>query len=148
MECLVKSTLVAHTRLHFSQLCFSARLRTAHGLVLRYLPFSRCNGLGNRVLASSAAASISSDTFKVLTDSAKQVEFHVYNTISRQKEKFQALVPGKVGMYVCGVTTYDYSHIGHARVYVAFDVLYRHLPISTRLVAKPVFSFKKKLLLI
>lgn len=49
----------------------------------------------------------------------------LYNTMSKQKEVFKSKVPNKVGMYVCGVTAYDYSHIGHARAYVAFDVLYR-----------------------
>lgn len=53
------------------------------------------------------------------------VQIQLYNTMKRQKELFRPLVPGKVSMYVCGVTSYDYSHIGHARVYVAFDVLFR-----------------------
>ncbi|KAG8091188.1 hypothetical protein GUJ93_ZPchr0011g27128 [Zizania palustris] len=53
-------------------------------------------------------------------------ELHLYNTKSRRKELFQPWVPGgEVGMYVCGVTPYDDSHIGHARAYVAFDVLYK-----------------------
>lgn len=47
--------------------------------------------------------------------------------MTKQKELFRPCVPGKVGMYVCGVTSYDLSHIGHARVYVTFDVLYRFL---------------------
>src|SRR5512136_3124072 len=51
----------------------------------------------------------------------------VYNTLSGGKEEFVPLRPGKVGMYVCGVTVYDYSHIGHARAYVAFDVILRYL---------------------
>jgi len=51
----------------------------------------------------------------------------VYNTLSAAKEEFVPLHPGKVGMYVCGVTVYDYSHIGHARAYVAFDVIFRYL---------------------
>jgi cysteinyl-tRNA synthetase len=51
----------------------------------------------------------------------------VYNTLSATKEEFVTLRPGKVGMYVCGVTVYDYSHIGHARAYVAFDVIFRYL---------------------
>src|SRR5512136_2823607 len=51
----------------------------------------------------------------------------VYNTLSGGKEEFVPLRPGKVGMYVCGVTVYDYSHIGHARAYVAFDVIFRYL---------------------
>ncbi|XP_024034085.1 cysteine--tRNA ligase, chloroplastic/mitochondrial isoform X1 [Citrus clementina] len=51
----------------------------------------------------------------------------LYNTMSRKRELFKPKVEGKVGMYVCGVTAYDLSHIGHARVYVTFDVLYRYL---------------------
>jgi cysteinyl-tRNA synthetase len=52
---------------------------------------------------------------------------HIYNTMNRKKELFEPLEEGKVGMYVCGVTVYDLSHIGHARVYVAFDAVYRFL---------------------
>lgn len=52
-------------------------------------------------------------------------ELWLHNTMSRQKELFKPKIDGRVGMYVCGVTAYDLSHIGHARVYVAFDVLYR-----------------------
>ncbi|XP_074296783.1 cysteine--tRNA ligase 2, cytoplasmic-like [Silene latifolia] len=51
----------------------------------------------------------------------------LYNNMTKKKELFVPKVPGEVGMYVCGVTAYDYSHIGHARAYVAFDVLYRYL---------------------
>ena len=51
----------------------------------------------------------------------------VYNSLHRRKEVFKPLQPGKVGMYVCGVTVYDYSHIGHARVMVVFDTIYRWL---------------------
>ncbi|KAH9615074.1 hypothetical protein KSS87_012219 [Heliosperma pusillum] len=51
----------------------------------------------------------------------------LYNTMTKKKELFVPKVAGEVGMYVCGVTAYDYSHIGHARAYVAFDVLYRYL---------------------
>lgn len=50
-----------------------------------------------------------------------------YNTLTGKDEEFSPLVPGKVGMYVCGVTVYDRSHIGHARALVTFDVLYRYL---------------------
>ncbi|KAL0343105.1 UNVERIFIED_CONTAM: Cysteine--tRNA ligase CPS1, chloroplastic/mitochondrial [Sesamum angustifolium] len=57
----------------------------------------------------------------------KRPEFQVYNSMTKQKEIFKPIVEGKVGMYVCGVTSYDLSHIGHARAYVAFDVLYRYL---------------------
>ncbi|KAL2939945.1 Cysteine--tRNA ligase chloroplastic/mitochondrial [Bienertia sinuspersici] len=52
-------------------------------------------------------------------------DFWLFNTMSRQKEKFKPKVDGKVGMYVCGVTAYDFSHIGHARAYVTFDIIAR-----------------------
>ncbi|TXG57367.1 hypothetical protein EZV62_018680 [Acer yangbiense] len=55
------------------------------------------------------------------------MELKLYNSMTQQKEIFTPKVPGKVGMYVCGVTAYDLSHIGHARAAVAFDVLYRYL---------------------
>ncbi|MFH1807770.1 MAG: cysteine--tRNA ligase [Pseudomonadota bacterium] len=51
----------------------------------------------------------------------------IYNTRTRQKEPFAPAAAPKVGMYVCGVTVYDLCHIGHARVYVAFDVVARAL---------------------
>ncbi len=51
----------------------------------------------------------------------------IYNSLSRRKEPFVPLRAGHVGMYVCGVTVYDYSHIGHARVMVVFDLIYRWL---------------------
>lgn len=51
----------------------------------------------------------------------------IYNTLTRQKETLVPLEPGKVGMYVCGVTVYDYCHIGHARTYISADVMVRYL---------------------
>lgn len=51
----------------------------------------------------------------------------LYSTLSRKKEAFKPLEEGKVGMYVCGVTVYDYCHIGHGRTFVAFDVIRRWL---------------------
>ena len=51
----------------------------------------------------------------------------IFNTLTGQKEPFVPLVPGRVHMYVCGPTVYDMSHIGHARAYVAFDVVVRYL---------------------
>jgi len=51
----------------------------------------------------------------------------VYNSLTRQKEIFTPIEPGKVGLYVCGMTVYDYCHIGHARVMVVFDVVVRYL---------------------
>ncbi len=52
---------------------------------------------------------------------------HIYNTLTRQKEAFTPIVPGQARMYVCGMTVYDYCHLGHARVMVAFDVVARYL---------------------
>jgi len=54
----------------------------------------------------------------------------IYNTLARDKQEFVPLVPGKVGMYVCGMTVYDYCHLGHARVMVVFDTVYRWLKAS------------------
>ena len=51
----------------------------------------------------------------------------IYNTLTREKQEFQPVNPGKVGMYVCGVTVYDMCHIGHARSVVLFDVIFRYL---------------------
>lgn len=54
----------------------------------------------------------------------------IYNSISQSKETFTPIDPGKVRMYVCGITIYDYSHIGHARTFVSFDVIARYLRYS------------------
>ncbi len=54
----------------------------------------------------------------------------VYNTLSGKKEEFIPIDPPKVGLYACGVTVYDYCHIGHARSAVAFDVIRRYLEFS------------------
>jgi cysteinyl-tRNA synthetase len=51
----------------------------------------------------------------------------IHNSLTRRKEPFQPIEPGKVRMYVCGMTVYDYCHLGHARVMVVFDVVYRYL---------------------
>ncbi|MET0638238.1 MAG: cysteine--tRNA ligase [Chitinophagaceae bacterium] len=50
----------------------------------------------------------------------------VYNTISRQKENFTPLVPGHVGMYVCGPTVYSDVHLGNCRTFISFDLMYRY----------------------
>ncbi len=50
----------------------------------------------------------------------------IYNTLTRKKEKFIPRVKGKIGMYVCGMTVYDYCHVGHARVMVVFDTVARY----------------------
>ena len=51
----------------------------------------------------------------------------LYNTLTNKKEVFKSIEPNMVGMYVCGITVYDHCHLGHARAYVAFDVLARYL---------------------
>ncbi len=51
----------------------------------------------------------------------------IYNTLTRQKAPFVPLNPQQIRMYVCGMTVYDYCHIGHARVMVVFDIVYRYL---------------------
>ncbi len=58
------------------------------------------------------------------------MSLRIYNTLSGKKEAFVPLEPGKVGMYVCGPTVYDTSHIGHARSVVIFDVIFRWLKAS------------------
>lgn len=54
----------------------------------------------------------------------------IYNTLSRSKQELKPIHPGKISMYVCGITVYDYCHMGHARMCVAFDVVYRYLKAS------------------
>ena len=54
----------------------------------------------------------------------------IYNTLSRSKQVFKPLVPGQVKMYVCGMTVYDFCHIGHARVMIVFDMAVRWLRAS------------------
>ncbi len=53
----------------------------------------------------------------------------IYNTETRQKEVFKPIHENQVGLYVCGVTVYDYCHVGHARVMVVFDTVVRHLRV-------------------
>ena len=54
----------------------------------------------------------------------------VYNTLAREKQEFRPIEPGKVRMYVCGMTVYDLCHVGHARMLSSFDVVYRWLKAS------------------
>ena len=54
----------------------------------------------------------------------------IYNTLAREKQVFSPILPGQVRMYVCGMTIYDYCHIGHARMMMAFDIVYRWLLAS------------------
>jgi cysteinyl-tRNA synthetase len=55
------------------------------------------------------------------------MSLQIYNTLTRQKETFKPLVEGKVGMYVCGMTVYDFCHLGHARAFLAFDLIVRYM---------------------
>ena len=58
------------------------------------------------------------------------MSLHVYNTLTRSVEPFVSLEPGHVRMYVCGMTIYDLCHVGHARMMMSFDVVYRWLRAS------------------
>ena len=51
----------------------------------------------------------------------------LYNTLTRKKESFEPIEAGKVRMYCCGVTVYDYCHLGHARSYIVWDIIRRYL---------------------
>ena len=57
-------------------------------------------------------------------------QLKIYNTLARDKQVFVPIQPGKVNMYCCGMTVYDYCHVGHARMMMAFDVVYRWLKAS------------------
>ena len=54
-------------------------------------------------------------------------KLYLYNTLSNQKQEFTPIKPKQISMYVCGVTVYDHCHIGHARTYITFDLLYKYL---------------------
>ena len=54
----------------------------------------------------------------------------LYNTLTRTKEEFKTIEPGKVKMYACGPTVYNYFHLGNARPFVTFDTLARYLEYS------------------
>ena len=58
------------------------------------------------------------------------MSLRIYNTLSRELEEFSPLRPGQVRMYVCGMTVYDFCHLGHARSMIAFDVVQRWLKTS------------------
>mgnify|MGYP003352532106 CR=1 FL=1 len=54
----------------------------------------------------------------------------IYNSLTREKAEFKPIAPPKVGMYVCGMTVYDFCHLGHARVMIVFDIVQRWLRAS------------------
>lgn len=63
-------------------------------------------------------------------ETSNRMALKIFNTLSGTKEEFVALHPGEARMYVCGVTVYDSSHIGHARSLLTFDIIYRYLGFS------------------
>jgi cysteinyl-tRNA synthetase len=64
------------------------------------------------------------------TDISLMSNLKIYNTLARDKQVFSPIEPGKVRLYVCGMTVYDYCHLGHARVMVVFDMVQRWLRAS------------------
>jgi cysteinyl-tRNA synthetase len=54
----------------------------------------------------------------------------IHNSLTGKKQEFVPLVPGEVRMYVCGITVYDYIHLGHARMLLVFDLVQRYLRSS------------------
>mmetsp|Transcript_4762 Transcript_4762/g.17114 ORF Transcript_4762/g.17114 Transcript_4762/m.17114 type:complete len:660 (+) Transcript_4762:84-2063(+) len=85
------------------------------------------NSLGSKRSPGAAHAATVEGAPSESSAAAGASQLRLFNTLRRQKELFVPMEEGKVKLYVCGVTVYDYSHIGHARVYVAFDILYRLL---------------------
>ena len=75
-------------------------------------------------------AALSERRGALLHSKSPMSQLKIYNTLARDKQQFVPIVAGKVGMYVCGMTIYDYCHIGHARMMMAFDVIYRWLKAS------------------
>ena len=73
----------------------------------------------------------------------------IHNTLTGRKEPFRPLVEGEVRMYVCGMTVYDLCHLGHARVFVVFDVETVFLfPWALSLNALPLFAVLEGILFI
>ena len=58
------------------------------------------------------------------------MSLELYSTLSRRKQVFEPINAGEVKMYVCGVTVYDYTHIGHGRTFISFDIIRRWLEAS------------------
>ena len=102
------------------------RMTTEEGLieVMDYFPdpiIERLRGLESQVEALTKRI----DAMERLRDKGGKMK--IYNTLTGRKEEFIPLTPGDVKMYVCGVTVYDYCHIGHARSAIVFDVMNRYL---------------------
>ena len=81
----------------------------------------RPSQLEHRAFSAQTTAQTTSCTARMLK---------IYNTLTREKQDFKPIDPGKVRMYVCGITVYDYCHVGHARMMMAFDVVRRWLRAS------------------
>ena len=71
-----------------------------------------------------------SKTLQLKISQLKISQLKIYNTLAREKQVFVPLQPGQVNLYVCGMTVYDYCHVGHARVLVVFDMVQRWLRAS------------------
>ena len=69
-------------------------------------------------------------TIQAKSTASAQAAIRVYNTLTRQKEPFETIEPGKVGMYLCGPTVYAEAHIGHMVGPVIFDTIKRYLVYS------------------
>ncbi|ESW08987.1 hypothetical protein PHAVU_009G091200 [Phaseolus vulgaris] len=108
----------------FSTLFPRSAPSTPHAAIFRTKnPQSFCTGSSPPLTAVKECGESDAEGL-TLKKSAPEVWLH--NTMSKTKQLFKPKVESKVGMYVCGVTAYDLSHIGHARVYINFDLLYRY----------------------
>jgi cysteinyl-tRNA synthetase len=143
MGTLTLSLLKSYTP--FSSILFSHSPRRTLSPIYRTAVFRKNNLPSFRAVSSSSQPLTSEkncndgENFRSKSSSP---EIWLHNTMSKKKELFKPKVESKVGMYVCGVTAYDLSHIGHARVYVNFDLLYRFISLLENiLMKKNVFFF-------
>ncbi|GAU23120.1 hypothetical protein TSUD_305680 [Trifolium subterraneum] len=124
MGTLTLSLLKSYTP--FSSILFSHSPRAAFP---RAAIFRKNNLPSFRAVSSSSqpvTAEKNCNNSENFRSKSSSPEIWLHNTMSKKKELFKPKIESKVGMYVCGVTAYDLSHIGHARVYVNFDLLYRY----------------------
>jgi cysteinyl-tRNA synthetase len=92
------------------------------GLLIFFFPSHIHLALPTTIKGNTDCSSTNPERFKPFIMPLK-----IYNSYTRNKEVFESLVPGHVGMYVCGPTVSGESHLGHARPYITFDVVYRYL---------------------
>ena len=88
------------------------------------------HGCGAVVVLSSAPTWSLGDSGPLQSSPTCFMSLRLFNSLSRQVESFVPMVPGRVGMYVCGMTIYDFCHVGHARMMMSFDVVQRWLKAS------------------